>query len=137
MKCLSGCSASLRNEGERPFKRTFGDHIYLVGDSWQNLDSEQQLFTLGHEMTHSMQWDQGLLTFAVRYLLEEVNFPQRQQYGLTKDLMSTPVNQIDWDTSLFSRMQYSLDELADRMGYQVAPNASGEYRVKPTSAYGY
>jgi hypothetical protein len=73
----------------------------------------------------------------VRYLLEEVNFDQPTQYNLPDSLRTTPLSQIDMDTSLFARMHYSLDEFADRIGYEVAPTAVQKYRLKPTSAYGY
>jgi hypothetical protein len=112
-------------------------------EGYLGLSPEEQLFKLGHEIAHSMQWDQGSITFALRYALEAANFPAQQQYYLTERLRNTPLSEIDMDTSLFKRMQYSLDELADRIGYEVSPVGTERlWRDRPgvpklLSAYGY
>jgi RHS repeat-associated protein len=114
------------------YQRTLGDSVYINGSSWQRLSDDEQLFTLGHEITHSAQWNEGHVTFAGRYLYEEVKFGQYDQYNVPSSLKSMSVGSFDLRNS-----NYTLDEIADRIGYEVAPKATSMYQVKPLSAYGF
>jgi hypothetical protein len=72
------------------------------------------------------------VTFAGRYLYEEVKFGQYDQYNVPSSLKSMSVGSFDLRNS-----NYTLDEIADRIGYEVAPKATSMYQVKPLSAYGF
>jgi RHS repeat-associated protein len=115
------------------YHRTFGDSVYLVGDAWQRLNDDEQLFTLAHEMTHSVQWDRGASTFGSRYLYEEVRYGAYDQYNVPSSLSHlSSLSGFDVRSTGFT-----LDEIADSIAHSIAPNVTNLAVIKPQSAYGF
>ncbi|HEY5374230.1 MAG TPA: DUF4157 domain-containing protein [Polyangiaceae bacterium] len=115
--------------------RTIGNNVYLVASDWARATPDQQLFLLGHELTHSVQWTGGAQQFVSLYLREEVAFDQAQQYGVSTSLANTPIEKLDTSTNWNNRM-YTLDEVADRVGIEVSPGEAYAHS-EAKSAYGY
>lgn len=89
---------------------TFGDTVFLT-DKFAGMDFGAQIELLGHEVTHSVQYqDLGTISFLLRYR-QEWHDSGGWPYGIPPALQATPiqlVNPID--------QSYYLDQLADRFG---------------------
>jgi hypothetical protein len=91
-------------------------HIVTLGSEWSGLPAVEQIFLLGHEPTHTAQWERlGALNFISRYVSE---YPK---YGVPSGLAAVPLGALDVTDSW-----WSLDQLADRMGREAVNAARAE-----------
>jgi len=68
-------------------------------------------------MTHSVQWEQGPVSFAARYTGEWL-WNGSDAYNVPKSMLGMTL-----DSSTVRAWNYTFDEIADYMAWQVAPSA--------------